>query len=42
MKMEKEKVENMLIGIAIGDAFGLGIEFQNKDWIKKILTLLNM
>jgi ADP-ribosylglycohydrolase len=35
MKMEKKKVENMVLGIAIGDAFGLGIEFMNKDWIKK-------
>lgn len=33
--MENKKVEDMLLGIAIGDAFGLGIEFQNKDWIKK-------
>ncbi len=33
--MEKEKVENMLLGLAVGDAFGLGIEFQNRDWIIK-------
>tara|TARA_Y100000310_G_C20633124_1_gene789690 strand:+ start:815 stop:1789 length:975 start_codon:yes stop_codon:yes gene_type:complete len=33
--MKKEKVENMLLGIALGDAFGLGIEFQNRDWIKE-------
>ena len=33
--MEKEKVENMLLGSTVGHAFGLGIEFQNKDWIKE-------
>lgn len=33
--MEKEKVENMLTGIAVGDAFGLGIEFQDREWIRE-------
>ncbi len=27
-------LENLLIGIAIGDAFGAGIEFQDRDWIR--------
>jgi ADP-ribosylglycohydrolase len=28
------KMENLLIGIAIGDAFGAGVEFQDRDWIR--------
>jgi ADP-ribosylglycohydrolase len=27
-------IENLLIGIAIGDAFGAGVEFQDRDWIR--------
>ncbi len=27
-------INNLLIGLAIGDAFGAGIEFQDRDWIK--------
>jgi len=27
-------VKDMLLGIAVGDAFGAGIEFQSRDWIK--------
>ncbi len=26
--------KNLLLGIAIGDAFGAGVEFQDRDWIK--------
>ncbi len=33
--MEKGKIRDMLLGIAVGDAFGLGIEFQDRDWIRK-------
>lgn len=28
------KIEDLLIGIAIGDAFGAGVEFQDRDWIR--------
>lgn len=27
-------IENLLIGIAVGDAFGAGVEFQDRDWIR--------
>lgn len=27
-------MEDLLIGIAIGDAFGAGVEFQDRDWIR--------
>lgn len=27
--------KNLLLGIAIGDAFGAGVEFQDRDWIEK-------
>ena len=27
-------VKNIILGIAVGDAFGGGIEFQSRDWIK--------
>lgn len=27
--------KNLLLGIAIGDAFGAGVEFQDRDWIKE-------
>lgn len=27
-------IENLLLGIAIGDAYGAGIEFQDRKWIK--------
>jgi ADP-ribosylglycohydrolase len=29
------KIENVLLGIAIGDAFGAGVEFQDRDWIRQ-------
>lgn len=28
-------IENILIGIAIGDAYGAGVEFQDRNWIHK-------
>jgi ADP-ribosylglycohydrolase len=28
-------IHNILIGIAIGDAFGAGVEFQDRDWIRE-------
>lgn len=28
------KIEDLLIGIAIGDVFGAGVEFQDRDWIR--------
>ncbi|MFK7774538.1 MAG: ADP-ribosylglycohydrolase family protein [Saprospiraceae bacterium] len=28
------KIEDLLIGIAIGDAFGAGVEFQDRDWVR--------
>jgi ADP-ribosylglycohydrolase len=28
-------MKNILIGIAIGDAFGAGVEFQDREWIKE-------
>ena len=28
-------IKEILIGIAIGDSFGAGVEFQDRDWIKK-------
>jgi ADP-ribosylglycohydrolase len=30
-----EVVQNMLKGIAIGDAFGAGVEFQDRNWIRE-------
>jgi ADP-ribosylglycohydrolase len=27
-------IQNLLIGTAIGDAFGAGVEFQDRDWIR--------
>lgn len=27
-------IEDLLLGIAIGDAFGAGVEFQDRDWIR--------
>lgn len=27
-------MEDLLVGIAIGDAFGAGVEFQDRDWIR--------
>lgn len=27
--------QNILLGIAIGDAFGAGVEFQDRNWIRK-------
>ena len=29
------KMEMILLGIAIGDAYGAGVEFQDRDWIRK-------
>lgn len=28
-------IKNILLGITIGDAFGAGVEFQDRDWIRK-------
>ncbi len=28
-------IEKVLIGIAVGDAYGAGVEFQDRDWIRK-------
>ena len=28
-------MEMILLGIAIGDAYGAGVEFQDRDWIRK-------
>lgn len=28
-------IQNLLIGTAIGDSFGAGVEFQDRDWIRK-------
>lgn len=28
-------IQNLLIGTAIGDAFGAGVEFQDRDWIRE-------
>ena len=28
-------IYNILLGTAIGDAFGAGVEFQDRDWIRK-------
>lgn len=28
-------IENILLGTAIGDAFGAGVEFQDRNWIRK-------
>lgn len=30
-----EALQNLLLGIAIGDAFGAGVEFQDRDWIRE-------
>jgi ADP-ribosylglycohydrolase len=43
--MEKNKINNLLLGFAIGDAFGAGVEFQDRDWIRanvKFDKLLNV
>lgn len=32
--MNQKVLENILLGTAIGDAFGAGVEFQNRDWIR--------
>ena len=32
--MQLEEIENILLGIAIGDAFGAGVEFQDRNWMK--------
>jgi len=29
------KINNLLLGLAIGDAFGAGVEFQDRRWIKE-------
>jgi len=31
----KTLMKNIIIGIAIGDAFGAGVEFQDRDWIRE-------
>ncbi|MFW2376664.1 MAG: ADP-ribosylglycohydrolase family protein, partial [Cellulophaga baltica] len=28
-------IKEILLGIAIGDAFGAGVEFQDRDWIRQ-------
>jgi len=28
------RITNLLLGLAIGDAFGAGVEFQDRDWIR--------
>ena len=33
--LQKTAVENFLIAFAIGDAFGAGVEFQDRNWIGK-------
>ena len=33
-------IENLLLGIAIGDAFGAGVEFQDRDWIRANVDFL--
>lgn len=30
-----KNIKNVLIGIAVGDAFGAGIEFQDRNWIRE-------
>ena len=35
LKINKMKVRDILFGIAIGDAFAAGIEFQDRNWIRK-------
>lgn len=32
-------IENLLLGIAIGDAVGAGVEFQGRDWIRSNVDL---
>lgn len=34
MKTERNYYKDVLLGIAIGDAFGAGLEFQDRDWIR--------
>jgi ADP-ribosylglycohydrolase len=34
-KISAEVIQNMLKGIAIGDAFGAGVEFQDRHWIRE-------
>lgn len=33
--IKQKTIENMLLGVAAGDSFGLGVEFQNRDWIRQ-------
>lgn len=35
MEIQKHNIKDLIIGIAIGDAFGAGVEFQDKDWIRR-------
>jgi ADP-ribosylglycohydrolase len=35
MKAERNYYKDVLFGIAIGDAFGAGLEFQDRDWIRQ-------
>ena len=32
--MKKSVISNVLLGIAIGDAYGAGVEFQDRNWIR--------
>ncbi len=35
MKLTKESLYSFLVGTAIGDAFGAGVEFQDRNWIRE-------
>lgn len=32
--LSAKKLHNLLVGISVGDAFGAGVEFQDRDWIR--------
>ncbi|MFC1641005.1 ADP-ribosylglycohydrolase family protein, partial [Patescibacteria group bacterium] len=33
--MQHQQIESMLLGVAIGDAFGAGVEFMDREWIRE-------
>ena len=33
--LQNKDIENFLIAFAIGDAFGAGVEFQDRNWIRE-------
>ncbi len=33
--MSQVNIREILLGIAIGDAFGAGVEFQDRNWIRR-------